>query len=125
MLIIEKDWRAQIGNACWSWILCWIPLAIKAVSVATTNYSFDGRYILTQESGIITRKTVNIDLRRARMVNGSDSPFSGGKLTITESNGSTFELPYVKDARRVAQNLRNVAEESSRRMGDTRNVIIG
>lgn len=95
------------------------------MSVATTNYSFDGRYILTQESGIITRKTVNIDLRRARMVNGSDSPFSGGKLTITESNGSTFELPYVKDARRVAQNLRNVAEESSRRMGDTRNVIIG
>ena len=62
MLQMGKDWRALIGNACWSWILGYIPMIFKAISIATTNYSFDGTYILSQETGLITKKTTNVAL---------------------------------------------------------------
>jgi hypothetical protein len=121
---IEKDWRSLIFNACWSWILCWIPLALEAARIATTNYHSYDPCILTQESGIITKKTINIDLRRARMINGTDSPFTGGKITVTESNGYIHELPYIKNARIMANNLRNASEAYSRQQGDGRHVIL-
>lgn len=124
MFVVEKDWRALIGNACWSWILCWIPLIFKAISVGTTNYRFDNTYTLTQETGIITKKTENIDLRRAKAINGADSPFTGGVITVQENSGREYKLPYIKDARKTAENLRRIAEESSRQSGDVRNVII-
>ncbi|WP_445343466.1 hypothetical protein [Bifidobacterium sp. ESL0819] len=124
MLQMGKDWRALIGNACWSWILGYIPMIFKAISIATTNYSFDGTYILSQETGLITKKTTNVDLRRAKMINATDSPFSGGSITIMENNGRSYQFPYIKHAREVAQDLRSVAEESSRQAGDVRNVII-
>lgn len=124
MPIIQKDWRALIGNACWSWILCWIPLAFKAVIIGTTNYRFDNAYILTKETGVITKRTENVDLRRAKMINGEDSPFTGGVITIVENSGREYRLPYIKNARNTAVSLRNVAEENSRRAGDVRNVVI-
>ena len=115
MSVVEKDWRALIGNACWSWILCWIPLIFKAIIIATTNYRFDNTYTLTQETGIITKRTENIDLRRAKAINGADSPFTGGVVTIQENSGREYRLPYIKNARRTAETLRRIAEESSSR----------
>lgn len=123
-MVIEKDWKALIGNVCWSWILAWIPLAFKALSIATTNYRYDGMDTLTQETGIITKRSNNIDLRRAKNINGEDSPFSGGKLTIVSNNGTVQELRYVKDARRTADNLRHIVDEQSRARGDVQNRII-
>ena len=124
MAVVEKDWRALIGNACWSWILCWIPLIFKAIIIATTNYRFDNTYTLTQETGIITKRTENIDLRRAKAINGADSPFTGGVVTVQENSGREYRLPYIKNARRTAETLRRIAEESSRQSGDVRNVFI-
>lgn len=124
MAVVEKGWRALVGNACWSWILGFIPLAFKAIIIATTNYRFDNTYILTQETGIITKRTENIDLRRAKAINGSDSPFKGGVVTVLENSGREYRLPYIKNARRTAESLRRIAEESSRHAGDVRNVIV-
>lgn len=121
---IKRDWRALIANACWGWILVWIPTAIKAVQIATTHYTFDGTYILTRQTGMITRKTTQIDLRRAKMINATDNPFRGGSLSIVENSGYTHELPYIKNPNDMAQWLRTTAEESSRKAGDVRNVLI-
>lgn len=121
---IEKDWRALIGNACWGWMLMWIPTVIKAVQIATTQYSFDGTYILTQQTGLISRKTTHIDLRRAKMINATDNLFLGGSLSVVENNGYAHELPYIKNPNAIAQWLRTAAEESSRQAGDVRNVLI-
>lgn len=87
MAVVEKGWRALVGNACWSWILGFILLAFKAISIATTGYRFDNTYTLTQETGIITKRTENIDLRRAKAINGEDNPFRGGVLTVLENSG--------------------------------------
>ena len=121
---IEKDWRALIGNACWGWMLMWIPTVIKARKIATTQYSFDGTYILTQQTGMITRKTTQIDLRRAKMINATDNLFQGGSLSVVENNGYTHEQTYIKNPNATAQWLRAAAEESSRQAGDVRNVLI-
>ncbi|MCT6877959.1 MAG: PH domain-containing protein [Bifidobacteriales bacterium] len=121
---LETDWRALIGSVCWGWILCFIPTVIKAVQIATTHYTFDGTYFLTQQTGLISRKTAHIDLRRAKMINASDSPFQGGSLSIVENNGYAYELPYVKNANAIAQWLRSTAEASSRQAGDMMQVVI-
>lgn len=121
---IEKDWRALIGNACWGCFLGFIPTAIKAVQISTTHYTFDGTYFLTQQTGLISRKTTHIDLRRVKMINASDSPFLGGSLSIVENNGYAYELPYIKNPNGVAQWLRTTAEASSRQAGDMRQVFI-
>ena len=73
MLQIGKDWRALIGNACWSWILAFIPMIFKAISIATTDYRFDGTYMLTQETGLITKKTTNVDLQLIQEIVGHSS----------------------------------------------------
>lgn len=99
-------------------------MIFKAIIIATTNYRFDNTYTLTQETGIITKRTENIDLRRAKAINGADSPFTGGVVTVQENSGREYRLPYIKNARRTAETLRRIAEESSRQSGDVRNVLI-
>jgi uncharacterized membrane protein YdbT with pleckstrin-like domain len=124
VMLIEKDWKALIGNACWSWILAWIPVPFKAISIASTSYKFDGDDTLTYETGIISKRDVNIDLRRVKSISASDSPFAGGKLVIIENNGAATTLPYVKNARAVADQLRHMVDASSRARGDVQNRII-
>lgn len=123
-MVIEKDWKALIGNACWSWILAWIPLIPLASIIATTSYRFDGKDTLTYSHGLIAKKEENVDLRRVKRIDASDSPFSGGKLTILENNGHVVEFKYVKHARRVAEELRVMVDEASRARGDVQNRII-
>ena len=123
-MVIEKDWKALIGNACWSWILVWIPLIPLAIIIANTSYRFDGKDTLTYSHGLITKKEENVDLRRVGRIDASDSPFSGGKLTILENNGHVVEFKYVKHARRVAEELRVMVDEASRARGDVQNRII-
>ena len=98
MAVVEKGWRALVGNACRSWILGFIPLAFKAVIIATTNYRFDNTYTLAQETGIITKRTENIDLRRAKAINWADSPFIGGVVTVEENTGrGNIQAPLHKE----------------------------
>lgn len=123
-MVIERDWKALIGNLCWSWILAFIPSAFKAISIATTSYSFDGSDTLTYSHGLISRKNDNIDLRRLKSISAEDSPFTGGKLTVIETNGVARTLPYVKDARTIADSLRHLVDEASRARGDIQNRII-
>lgn len=123
-LVIEKDWKALIGNACWSWVLGWMPLIPLAISIATTSYRFDGRDTLTYCYGIIKKREINLDLRRVRSISASDSPFTGGRLVITENNGSIDTFKYVKNARRVAEQLRLMVDDSSRARGDVQNRFI-
>ena len=123
-LVIEKDWKALIGNACWSWVLGWLPLIPLAISIATTSYRFDGRDTLTYCYGIIKKREINLDLRRVRSISASDSPFTGGRLVITENNGSIDTFKYVKNARRVAEQLRLMVDDSSRARGDVQNRFI-
>lgn len=122
-MVIEKDWKALIGNACWSWMLCFIPMIPLAISIATTSYRFDG-YTLTYSRGLITKQEENIDLRRVKRIDASDSPFSGGKLTILTNDGHVMEFKYVKHACRVAEQLRVMVDEASRARGDVQNRII-
>ena len=123
-MVIERDWKALIGNACWSWILAWIPLIPLAIIIATTSYRFDGKDTLTYSHGLIAKKEENVDLRRVKRIDASDSPFSGGKLTILENNGHIVELKYVKHARRVAEQLHVMVDEASRARGDVQNRVI-
>lgn len=123
-MVIEKDWKALIGNACWSWILAWIPLIPLAISIATTSYRFDGKDTLTYCYGIINKREINLDLRRVKSISASDSPFTGGRLMIVENNGGTDTFKYVKNARRVAEQLRVMVDEASRARGDVQNRII-
>lgn len=58
------------------------------------------------------------------MINATDSPFSGGSITIVENNGRSYQFPYIKQARELAQELRAVSEVNSRQAGDVRNVLI-
>ena len=122
-MVIEKDWKVLIGNSCWSWMLGFIPMIPLAISIATTSYRFDG-YTLTYSHGLITKQEENIDLRRVKRIDASDSPFSGGKLTILNNDGHVMEFKYVKHARRVAEQLRVMADEASRARGDVQNRII-
>lgn len=123
-LVIDHDWRALIGNALWSWILAWIPLISLAIKIGTTKYSYDGQYTLTYEYGLISKKDVNIDLRRVKSISAKDSPLSGGSLVVVENNDGTDVLPYVKNARDVAAKLRMLVDEASRRNGDVQNRVI-
>lgn len=123
-MVIEKDWRALIGNACWSWILAWIPLIPLAISIATTSYRFDGKDTLTYSHGLITKKEENVDLRRVKRIDASDSPLSGGKLTILDNDGHVTEFKYLKHARQVAEQLRVMVDEASRARGDVQTRII-
>ena len=123
-LIIERDWKALIGNACWSWILAWVPLIPLAIRIATTSYRFDGRDTLTYCYGIIKKCEINLDLRRVKSISASDSLFTGGRLVITENNGGIDTFKYVKNARRVAEQLRLMVDDSSRARGDVQNRII-
>lgn len=123
-MIIEKDWKALIGNACWSWMLAFIPMIPLAISIATTSYRFDGRDTLTYCYGIISKHEINLDLRRVKSISASDSPFTGGRLIIVENNGSVDTFKYVKNARRVAEQLRLMVDDSSRARGDVQNRFI-
>ena len=102
----------------------WIPLIPLAIIIANTSYRFDGKDTLTYSHGLITKKEENVDLRRVKRIDASDSPFSGGKLTILENNGHVVEFKYVKHARRVAKELRVMVDEASRAHGDVQNRII-
>ena len=95
-----------------------------AIIIATTSDRFDGKDTLTYSHGLVAKKEENIDLRRVKRIDASDSPFSGGKLTILENNGHIVELKYVKHARRVAEELRVMVDEASRARGDVQNRII-
>ncbi len=123
-MVIEKDWKALIGNACWSWILLWFPLIPLAVSIATTSYRFDGKNTLTYCYGVIKKREINLDLRRAKSISASDSPFTGGRLIIVGNDGSANVFKYVKNARQVAEQLRVMVDEASRADGDVQNRII-
>lgn len=123
-MVIEKDWRALIGNACWSWILFFIPMIPLAIRIATTSYRFDGKDTLTYSHGLITKKEENVDLRRVKRIDASDSPLSGGKLTILDNDGHVTEFKYLKHARQVAEQLRVMVDEASRARGDVQNRII-
>lgn len=120
---IEKDWKALIGNACWSWILAWVPLAIKAIDVALTSFAFDGQ-TLSYTHGVITRSTENVDLRRVRQISAEDNPFTGGKLLLTQTDGLTKTVPYVKHPSKIAEQLRHTVDEFSRSRGEVTNRII-
>lgn len=123
-MVIEKDWRALIGNACWSWILFFIPMIPLAIRIATTSYRFDGKDTLTYSHGLITKKEENVDLRRVKRIDASDSPLSGGKLTILDNDGHVMKFKYLKHARQVAEHLRVMVDEASRARGDVQNRII-
>lgn len=123
-MVIEKDWKALIGNACWSWMLGFIPMIPLAISIAATSYRFDGRDTLTYCYGIINKHEINLDLRRVKSISASDSPFTGGRLIIVENNGSVDTFKYVKNARRVAEQLRLMVDDSSRARGDVQNRFI-
>lgn len=101
-----------------------IPLIPLAISIATTSYRFDGRGTLTYCYGIIKKREINLDLRRVRSISASDSPFTGGRLVITENNGGVDTFKYVKNARQVAEQLRVMVDEASRARGDVQNRII-
>ncbi|MCI2174932.1 MAG: hypothetical protein LKK47_03625 [Bifidobacterium thermacidophilum] len=68
---------------------------------------------LTYSHGLISRKNDNIDLRRLKSISAEDSPFTGGKLTLIETNAVARTLPYVKDARTIADSLRHLVDEAS------------
>lgn len=123
-ILIEKDWKALVGNALWSWILAFIPLMVVAIKIATTSYSYDGEYTLTYNFGLISKKAINVDLRRVKSISASDSPFSGGRLVILENSGETEVFPYVKDARNIATRLRQLVDQSSRKNGEVMNRVI-
>lgn len=123
-MVVEKDWKALIGNLCWSWILAWIPAIFKAIDIATTSYGFDGSYTLTYSHGIVSKKNDNFDLRRLKSINAEDNFFTGGKLTLIGTNGVTRTLPYVKNARTTADSLMHLVDEASRARGDVQNRII-
>lgn len=123
-MVIEKDWKALIGNACWSWMLVFIPMIPLAISIASTSYRFDGRDTLTYCYGILNKHEINLDLRRVKSISASDSPFTGGRLVILENNGSIDTFKYVKNARHVAEQLRVLVDESSRARGDLQHRII-
>ena len=121
---IEKDWKALIGNACWSWILLFFPAIPLAISIATTSYRFDGKDTLTYCHGLINKQETNLDLRRVKSISASDSPLTGGRLIITENNGDTHTFRYVKNARRIAEQLRMMVNGASHASGETQTRII-
>lgn len=104
--------------------MCFIPMIPLAISIATTSYRFDGKDTLTYSHGLITKKEENVDLRRVKRIDASDSPFSGGKLTILDNDGHVTEFKYLKHARQVAEQLRVMVDEASRARGDVQNRII-
>lgn len=101
-MTIDKDWKALIGMALWSWILAWFPVLPLAISIANTSYRFDGKDALTYGHGIINKREDNFDLRRMKSISASDSPLTGGRLIITNNDGNNHVFRYVKNARMVA-----------------------
>lgn len=105
-------------------MLGFIPMIPLAISIAATSYRFDGRDTLTYCYGIINKREINLDLRRVKSISASDSPFTGGRLVIVENNGSVDTFKYVKNACRVAEQLRLMVDDSSRARGDVQNRFI-
>lgn len=122
-VVIEKDWKALIGNACWAWLLAWIPTGVLAAIIALSSHHFDGT-TFTFTHGLITRKTDTIDLRRVRKIDSEDNPFTGGKLIFTETNGLEQTIRFVKHPAKVARQLRAILETTSRENGETVNRVI-
>ncbi len=122
-MTIEKDWRALIGNALWAWILIWIPTAVIAVQIATTSHRFDSS-TLSWKRGLITKKTTNVDLRRVRSISAEDSIFTGGRLLITETDGTQLKIPYLKHPEEVARKLRELTEKNARDQGGGPNWVV-
>lgn len=104
---IEIDWRGLIPSLLWSWIIAWIPSMYIAVLIYMTSYKIENG-MLTYKSGIISRKYRNIDLYRIKNLSAEDNLISGGKLFITDTNGTPITLPYVKNAGSVANQLRTL-----------------
>lgn len=105
----EKDWRALIGNACWSWILIWIPVAIEALKISRTSMRLDGG-VLQYATGALSKRYTNIDLYRVRSVAATDSVFTGGKLIIQNSDGSQETLKYVRNAGELSGRFRTLID---------------
>ncbi|CDP49233.1 PH domain-containing protein [Propionibacterium freudenreichii] len=115
---IETDYRALIGNVIWAWILAFIPTAIVAWTISQTSYEISGT-VLSAKSGLITKTIDNIDLYRVKNISAADSPLSGGKVIITNQDGTTKELRFIKSPELAAQQLRAVVDEQRRDHGTT------
>lgn len=123
-MVIDKDWKALIGMALWSWILGWVPVLPLAISIANTSYRFDGKDTLTYCHGVINKREDNFDLRRMKSISASDSPLTGDQLIIANNDVNRHVFRYVKNARMVAEQLRVAVDESRRARGDVQNRII-
>ena len=110
----EKDWRG-IVPMLW-WILLWpvLPFAVawRAAQICFTNYDVDMHAgVLEYKHGIVNHTQDNIDLYRIKNVSANENVLTGGKITITNQDGSTIVLPYIKNANKLSVQIRNLANK--------------
>lgn len=109
-MTFQKDYRPLIVNACWAWILIWIPTIVMAMAISNTRARLDGG-VLTYTTGAVTKRTTNIDLYRVRSVSSEDSFFAGGSLTFTYGDGTSDRLRYIRNANDLSPRFRALIDE--------------
>lgn len=114
---VKKDWRGIIPSLLWSWILAWIPSIIIAINIYLTKYELQSNGTLLHKSGVIRQRYTNIDLYRVKNASAEINLISGGKLILTNSDGSIQVLPYIKNADQIANVIRGLVNEQRKEQG--------
>lgn len=118
-MYFEKDWRGLIPSILWSWIICWIPSLYVAGLICLTKYTLQSNGILQYKTGIISQRYINIDLYRVKNASAEVNMVSGGKVILTNNDGSIQALPYIKNANEISLKIRDLVNEQREQKGVT------
>jgi len=85
---LKTTFKPMWISLLWSYVLCFIPTIIYAISVATTKYSYDDKNLIIR-TGVFTKNQKTIPLYRITDIQAQRNIFGYGKITIADKMGST------------------------------------
>ena len=102
---IKTDWRPVWWSLAWSWLLMFIPSILMAIEAYGVRYSIsDGALHASQ--GMMTKRHVVVELYRVKTIEASENVFSGGRVFITNQDGSSHVFKYVANPAAVVSMIR-------------------
>jgi len=94
----------------WSFILCWIPSVVYAITIATTSYTYDGKNLVIRK-GVFTKHQTTMPIYRITDVQAHKNIFGYGTVVISDKMNK-ITLRAVAKPLGVADNLQTLREEA-------------
>ena len=118
---IENSYLSLVWVGLWSWILIFIPLLIRWLTIANKKYTYDDKNIYLSE-GILKKRSMSFPLIKIETVSATSNIFGNGTIQLHVSaagrrNTHLTSLEYIKASNSVRNELTAVIDSLRDRMG--------